>query len=207
MPDGLGAQGVDGGQGEREPGGRGDGGSGRGADPYGRQRQDHRLGPWRAADPGGGVGEDHAVLLAVPRQGPQCGESPAALVAAQRGDRRGGVAGRDLAQVIVAPGPLFQERVHAAEVDADGVGAAGQGPGRSMLQGACPAAGAGGDARCQRGELAPRSTCPEAGRGRRRAARRRRGSRRCGRRSGRGAAVPAPGMTRGSSRRGRERRA
>ena len=120
----------------------------------GRQRQDHRLGPRGAADPGGGVGEDQAVLLAVPRQGPQRGEGLAPLVAAQRGDRRGGVAGGDLAQVIVASGPLFQERVHAAEVDAGGVRAAGQGPGRAVLQGACPAAGAGGDARCQRGELA-----------------------------------------------------
>ena len=83
---------------------------------------------------------------------------------AQRGDRRGGVAGGDLAQVIVAPGPLFQERVHAAEVDAGGTGAARQGPGRSVLQGVSPAAGAGGDARRQRGEpaLGPRvhGCCP-----------------------------------------------
>ena len=107
-----------------------------------------------AADAGGGVGEDQAVLLAVPRQGPQRDEDLVALVAAQRGDRRGDVAGGDLAQVIVAAGPLFQERVDAAEVDADGVGLAGQGPGGAVPQGACPAAGAGGDARRQRGELA-----------------------------------------------------
>lgn len=80
MADGVGAQGVDGGQGERDPGGRGDGGSGCGADPCGRQRQEHRLGPRGAADPGGGVGEDQAVLLVVPGQGPQRGEGPAPLV-------------------------------------------------------------------------------------------------------------------------------
>ena len=130
-----------------------DGGSGRGADPFGRQRQDHRLGPRGAADAGGGVGEDHAVLLAVPRQGPERGEGLAALVAAQRGGRRGGVAGGDLAQVTVSRGPVLQERVHAAEVDAGGVRVAGQGPGRAVLQGFQPAAGAVGDARRQRGEL------------------------------------------------------
>jgi hypothetical protein len=61
----------------------------------------------------------------VPRQGPQRDQDLVALVAAQRGDGRGDVAGADLAQVLVAAGPVLQERVDAAEVDADGVRLAG----------------------------------------------------------------------------------
>ena len=138
----------------------------------GRQRQDHRLGPRGAADPGGRVGEDQAVLLAVPRQGPQRGEGLAPLVAAQRGDRCGGVAGGDLAQVIVAPGPLFQERVHAAEVDAGGVRGCGAGTGACRAAGRLPSCGRRRRCPAPAWRACPRSTCPGDGRGRRRAARR-----------------------------------
>jgi hypothetical protein len=113
VPDGVGAQGVDGGQGEREPGGRGDGRLGGGADPRGRQWQDRRVGPRGAADPGGGVGEDQAVLLAVPCQGPESGDGLAALVAAERGDRRGGVAGGDFGNLYLT------ERTGGGEFTAD----------------------------------------------------------------------------------------
>jgi len=41
-----------------------------------RQRQDDRLGPFRAPGACRGIGEDQAVLLAVPHQGPQRDQEP-----------------------------------------------------------------------------------------------------------------------------------
>ena len=74
------------------------------------------------------------------------------LVAAQRADGRGDVAGGDLAQVIVTGGPARQDRVDAAQVTADGAGLAGAGARGSVPQGVRPAAGADRDARGQHGE-------------------------------------------------------
>ena len=58
-----------------------------------------------------------------------------ALVAAQRADGLGDVASGDLAQVLVTARPVLQDRVDAAEVDADGVRLAGPGAVGAVLQG------------------------------------------------------------------------
>jgi len=68
VADGLGPGGVDGGQGQGQPGRRGGGGLGGGMDLAGAEREDHPAGPARGAEPGGGAGEDQAGLLAVPGQ-------------------------------------------------------------------------------------------------------------------------------------------
>lgn len=103
-------------------------------------------------DPGGRVGEDQAGLPAVPGQRPQRDKHLVALVAAQRADGRGDIAGGDLAQTAIAGGPVQQARVDAAKVAADGAGLAGPGAWAAVPQGVHPTAGAGCDARGRPGE-------------------------------------------------------
>ena len=129
LPDGLGPGGVHGGQGDREAGGRGDGG-GRGLVYLGGlQRLDEDQGPLAVADAAGGVAEDRAGLPGVAEQRAQGGEG---LPAPARGQEPGGgddVGGGDLAQVAVVPGPFQQQRVDPVEVHPDGVARRGGGCG------------------------------------------------------------------------------
>ena len=74
---------------------------GRGADPFGRQRQDHRLGPRGTADAGGGVGEDHAVLR---RNSGRYRDSSVSVAAASDLDS---LKGRLDAVLVLADSPVF----------------------------------------------------------------------------------------------------
>ena len=80
LPDGLGPGGVDGGQCDREAGGRCDGGGGGLVYLGGLQRLDEDQGTLAVPDAAGGVAEDPAGFLAVAEQRAQGGEGlPARL--------------------------------------------------------------------------------------------------------------------------------
>ena len=158
LPDGLGPGGVDGGQGDREAGGRCDRG-GRGLVYLGGlQRLDEDQGPLAVADAAGGVAEDRAGFLAVAEQRAQGGEG---LPAPAWGQEPGGgddVGGGDLAQVDVVAGPGQQQRVDPVEVHPDGVLVAGAAAGPALAAGAQPVPDVGGHRRRQQ-----REPCPHQG--------------------------------------------
>ena len=152
FPDGLGPGGVDGGQCDREAGGRRDGGGCGLVYLGGLQRLDEVQRPLAVADAAGGIAEDRAGLLGVAEQRAQGGEG---LPAQARGQGPGGgddVGGGDLAQVGVVPGPFQQQRVDPVEVHPDGVLVAGTAAGPALAAGAQPVLDVGGHRRWQQRE-------------------------------------------------------
>ena len=156
LPDGLGPGGVDGGQGDREAGGRCDGGGGGLVYLGGLQRLDEDQGTLAVADAAGGVAEDRAGLLGVAEQRPQGGEGLPAQACGQEPGGGGDVGGGDLAQVGVVPGPVQQQRVDPVEVHPDGVLVAGAAAGPALAAGAQPVPDVGGHRRRQQREPGPR---------------------------------------------------
>src|SRR5258707_4245 len=144
FPDGLGPGRVHGGQREREAGGGCDGGGGGRVDLARLERLDEIQRPLAGAEAAGGVGEDPAGLLAVPEQRAQREDSLPAQASGQGLGGGGDVGGGDLAQVVVAPGPLQQERVDPVEVLPDGVLVAGTAAGPALAAGVQPGPDIGG---------------------------------------------------------------
>jgi hypothetical protein len=106
LPDGLGPGGVDGGQGDREAGGRRDRGGGGLVYLGGQQRLDEDQGTLAVVDAAGGVAEDRAGLLGVAEQRAQGGQGLPAQAAVQRLGGGDDVISGDLAQMRVVPGPF-----------------------------------------------------------------------------------------------------